>query len=231
MPKKPIDFSKALIYSIVCKSDETLLYIGSTTNFTQRKNAHKTACNNEKNKDHNSPVYVIIRANGGWDNFEIKPVKEYTCESKIQLVIEEERIRKEMKANLNAMRAYLSPEERQEYKIKYEESHKEMKQKYRKEHIEEAKQYSIEYRKEHKEEICEMKRKHYKEHQKEIYEKHRKYIEEHKEETKQYAKEYNEKNNEKRKEQKQKYWDEHKEETNRKRRERHRLYKESNVNS
>ena len=114
MPKKPSDYSKGLIYSVVCKTDETLLYIGSTTNFRQRKNAHKGACINENNGNHNLQLYVMIRATGGWDSFKMTPVKEYPCESKIQLVIEEERIRKEMKANLNAIRAYVSPEERKE---------------------------------------------------------------------------------------------------------------------
>ena len=114
MPKTPQDFSKGLIYSIVCKTDETLIYVGSTTNFTQRKSSHKSTCNNENDENHNFPVYVMIRANGGWDSFNIKPVKEFPCESKIQLVIEEERIRKEMKANLNTFRAYRSPEEYKE---------------------------------------------------------------------------------------------------------------------
>ena len=112
MPKTPQDFSKGLIYSIVCKTDETLLYVGSTTNFTQRKSSHKSTCNNENDENHNFPVYVMIRANGGWDSFNIKPVKEFPCESKIQLVIEEERFRVEMQAKLNTNRAYLSPEER-----------------------------------------------------------------------------------------------------------------------
>ena len=94
MPKTPQDFSKGLIYTIVCKTDETLLYVGSTTNFTQRKYKHKSTCYCEKNKDHNLQVYVMIRANGGWDSFEMKPVKEHPCDNKIQLVIEEERIRK-----------------------------------------------------------------------------------------------------------------------------------------
>ncbi len=106
MPKTPIDDSKALIYSIVFKTDEPLIYVGSTTNFRERKHKHKTTCYNEKNRDYNFEVYVMIRANGGWDNFDIKPVKEFPCENKIQLVIEEERIRKEMKANLNTNRAH-----------------------------------------------------------------------------------------------------------------------------
>ena len=110
MPKTPIDYSKAVIYSIVCKTDETLLYVGSTTEFTKRKSAHKTDCINENSGKHNCPVYVMIRANGGWDNFNMTPVKEFPCNNKIQLVIEEERLRQEMNANLNTLRAYRSLE-------------------------------------------------------------------------------------------------------------------------
>ena len=124
MPKTPIDYSKGLIYSIVCKTDETLIYIGSTTNFRIRKNKHKYVCNNEKNKDHNLQVYVMIRSNGGWDNFNMKPIKEFPCENNIQLTIEEERIRVEMQAKLNTNRAYLSPAERKEDEKKYYEANK-----------------------------------------------------------------------------------------------------------
>ena len=148
MPKTPRDFSKGLIYSIVCKTDETLLYVGSTTNFTQRKYEHKTVCNNEKHKDHNTPVYVMIRANGGWDNFVIKPVKEFPCENNIQLVIEEERIRKEMKANLNTYRAYVSPEE-------YKEQIKE----WRKDNAEYVAEYKKKYNQENSAKIAEDKKK------------------------------------------------------------------------
>jgi hypothetical protein len=81
---------------------------------TKRKNTHKSACNNEKSEKHNLQVYVMIRANGGWDSFDMKPIKEFPCESKIQLTIEEERIRVEMKAKLNSIRAYISPEEQKE---------------------------------------------------------------------------------------------------------------------
>ena len=114
MPKIPIDYSNGLIYSIVCKTDETMLYIGSTTNYTKRKNLHKSTCNNENSEHHNLQVYVMIRANGGWDNFDMKPIKEFPCENNIQLTIEEERIRKEANSKLNSIRAYISPEERKE---------------------------------------------------------------------------------------------------------------------
>ena len=167
MPKTPIDFSDGLIYSIVCKTDETLLYIGSTTNFRQRKNMHKSVCNNEHSKTHNLQVYVMIRANGGWDSFEMKPVKEFPCESKIQLVIEEERIRKEMKANLNTRKAYVSPEELTEYNKKYYEANaaklNEDKKKYNQENSAKIAEYQKQYQEANRAKINERQKKRYQE--------------------------------------------------------------------
>jgi hypothetical protein len=47
------------------------IYIGHTTNLIQRKNRHKTNCNNNKptNRKYNYYLYQFIRANGGWDNW------------------------------------------------------------------------------------------------------------------------------------------------------------------
>ncbi len=49
MPKTKIDYSKTIIYRIVCKDlSITECYVGHTTNFTKRKCQHKNDCNNEK---------------------------------------------------------------------------------------------------------------------------------------------------------------------------------------
>jgi hypothetical protein len=168
MPRTPIDFSKGLIYSIVCKTDETLIYIGSTTNFTKRKTQHKSNCHNENKKDHNYPVYVMIRANGGWDNFDMKPVKEYPCENNIQLTIEEERVRKELQATLNTNRAFLSEEEEKErYRKYYEANTAEINKrcrKYYEANTAEINKRQRKYREEHKAELKEYKRKYAQEH-------------------------------------------------------------------
>ena len=195
MPKTPRDFSKGLIYSIVCKTDETLLYIGSTTNFRHRKSKHKNACTNENAKKHNLQVYVMIRANGGWDNFEIMPVKEFPCENNIQLVIEEERFRKEMNANLNKNKAYRTKEEHKEYIKKYNETHQEHRN-----------EYAQKYRDGHKEEIKDYHQNRYAKNKDDIDEKHRIYYEANKEKKKEYEQKNREKINkrvrEKRKEDK-----------------------------
>ena len=47
MPRKPIDYQKVIIYKLVC--DDLLitdLYVGHTTDFTNRKKSHKDRCLN-----------------------------------------------------------------------------------------------------------------------------------------------------------------------------------------
>jgi hypothetical protein len=229
MPKTQIEYSKAIIYSIVCKTDETLIYVGSTTNFTQRKNSHKSTCNNEKSINHNLQVYVMIRYNGGWTNFDMQPIKEYPCDNKIQLVIEEEQIRKQLNANLNTLRSYRTTEEKQEQhkkcvearnkaelketSRKYRESHaaeiKEIKRKYHQEHAAERNEKSRKYHQEHAAEIKEQKRKYNQEHAAELKETRRKYRESHAAELKERAREYRESHATEIKEQKRKYNQEH----------------------
>jgi hypothetical protein len=64
----------------VCKDlDVKSSYTGHTTNFTKRKNKHKSDCNNENSPKYNLKVYKTIRANGGWDNFSILQIEEFPC--------------------------------------------------------------------------------------------------------------------------------------------------------
>ena len=51
MPRTPINYDNVYFYKLVCKDlNVTECYVGHTTNFTKRKNAHKLACNNPKDK-------------------------------------------------------------------------------------------------------------------------------------------------------------------------------------
>ena len=47
MPKLPIDYNKCCIYKIEHIDNETLLYVGQTTNFSRRKGEHKRCCNDK----------------------------------------------------------------------------------------------------------------------------------------------------------------------------------------
>ena len=80
MPRKPIDYSKTIIYHFICK-DETIVdtYVGHTTEFTKRKNGHKVSCYNENSKKFHYKVYQNMRANEGWENWTMTPLEEYPC--------------------------------------------------------------------------------------------------------------------------------------------------------
>jgi hypothetical protein len=80
MPRKPIDYSRTIIYKIVSKDlNISKCYVGHTTDFTNRKRQHKSICNNSNNKAYNSYVYSFIRENGGFENFDMIEVEKFSC--------------------------------------------------------------------------------------------------------------------------------------------------------
>ena len=134
MPKTPTDYSKSVIYKIEHLDKPELIYVGSTTNFTKRKFQHKYACNIENHIKHNYKLYQMIRANNGWDLFKIMIIKEFPCNSKIELLIEEEKLRKDLQATLNSNRCYRSIEENSKKQInkEYRDNNKEKRKKQKK---------------------------------------------------------------------------------------------------
>ena len=117
------DYSKTLIYKIQNIDDETLLYVGSTVAFRARKSAHKSATNKESHINYKFKVYEMIRANGGWDAFNMVIIKHFPCDNKQASLTEEDRIMREMKATMNTRTAYNSYEETLAYrKAHYEEN-------------------------------------------------------------------------------------------------------------
>ena len=80
MPAKEIDYSKTIIYKIVCNDlDITDLYVGHTTHFTRRKNEHKRKCNNTNDKSYNLKIYKTIRDNKNWENWAMVQIEEFPC--------------------------------------------------------------------------------------------------------------------------------------------------------
>ena len=112
------DYSKCVIYTI--RTGEGL-YVGSTCNFNNRKYSHKCSMNNENSEKYNRKLYKTIRDNdGAWD---MQPHSEYPCNSKTEMNIEEERVRKELNADLNMYSCYgrdikNSHQKMKEYKLK-----------------------------------------------------------------------------------------------------------------
>ena len=156
MPRKPITWENCIIYKI-WKDDD--FYIGSTTDFTNRKRQHKQSCNNEKDKGYNYKIYKIIREKGGWLAWEMTPLEEYKdCKSLIEARIREEEWRVKIQANLNMQKCYADSLTK-EYHVQYREENKEQitekkKYIYQKNKEENVKKAKI-YREEHKEQIAE----------------------------------------------------------------------------
>ena len=60
------NYQNGLIYKLVSNNPDIKdCYVGSSTNFKQRKADHKKNCNSEKSKKYNLNVYKFIRENGG----------------------------------------------------------------------------------------------------------------------------------------------------------------------
>ena len=85
MPRKPIDYSNTIIYKLCCKDPSiTDVYVGHTTNFTNRKGHHKINCNNEEGTKNHYYVYSFIREHGGWNNWEMIQIEHINCVDDIE---------------------------------------------------------------------------------------------------------------------------------------------------
>lgn len=188
MPKKTIDFSKTVIYKIQHKEIDDLLYVGSTTKFTQRKWSHKGRCNNVDGKCYNFKLYKMIRDNGGWDMFNMVIIKPFPCQNFNEARTEEDNVIRTLKANLNSKRAYVSPEERQDYIKRYCEENRDKRNEYKrqyyklnsekigiyhKERYKNNKEYFISYAEENEEHLKEYRKEYYKKNIEKIKENHK----------------------------------------------------------
>ena len=126
------DYSKCIIYTI---RTPTGLYVGSTCNYTNRKYQHKSDIHNEKSKKYNYKLYNNIRENN--DEWDMKPYSVFPCKNKMEMNVEEERVRRELNAGLNSISCFgVDKEKEVEYnkqykKIYYEKNKEKLKEKRR----------------------------------------------------------------------------------------------------
>ena len=107
MPRCNVDYSKIIIYKLCCNDTNiSQCYVGQTTNFKNRKNAHKKVCNNINGKRYDTYLYQFIRDNGGWNNWDMIPIEIYPCENSIQSKIREQYWKDNLKAELNINKCY-----------------------------------------------------------------------------------------------------------------------------
>jgi hypothetical protein len=126
MPRIPVDYTKTIIYKITKYGEEDPLniYIGHTTDFSNRKSDHKRFCNKTDTNKYNYKIYQYIRSNGGWDNFNMLEIEKYPCTDGNEARAREEQVRVELGARLNSIKAYRTTEQKKDYNKNYYENNK-----------------------------------------------------------------------------------------------------------
>jgi hypothetical protein len=203
MPKIETDYSQTIIYKLCCKDPFiNEIYIGHTTNFTNRKNQHKTSCCNVTDKKYNQYVYQFIRNNGGWDNWSMVQLESKNCKDKREAESVEHEWIKKIMSTLNSNKPYAMCKENPKiYKQDWYEENKEHILQKAKERYEENKEQKIEYQKqyaeENKEKISESQKEYREKNKEKLSEQKKEYRELHKEEASKSQKEWREANKEK----------------------------------
>ena len=92
MTRLKINYQNLMIYKIVCKDLSIKpVYIGSTTDFNNRKYDHKSNSYNVGGKKYNYELYQFIRKNGSWENWDMLLIENYPCNTK-QEALRQERV-------------------------------------------------------------------------------------------------------------------------------------------
>ena len=203
-------------YKIVCNEENEFTYVGSTTNFTSRKNQHKNTCFNPSLKGHHLKVYQTIREFGGWDNWTMSPIEQLECPTKLDARIREQHWIDELKPKLNSYNAFgLDINNMKEVKNKYiannSEHLKELRSQYYSNNQEQLKKYQIKYRAEKSELIKEQKQQYNETNRDRIREHRKQFRADNHERIKLDKKKYSETNSESIKENHKQYYDDNRE--------------------
>ena len=111
------DYTKTIIYKLINYDYPDLVYVGSTTNFTKRKQQHKESCLNPNDKKYNLKVYTNIREYDGWENWNMIKICDYPCENRREAELKEDEYMTELKASMNSNRASRTQKQyREDYK-------------------------------------------------------------------------------------------------------------------
>jgi len=178
------NYQDGQIYTIRCRSDNSLIYVGSTTMTLARRIAYHRG----RGKIDKTLFYNCV--NNNWDDWYIELYEVYPCENKQELCKREGEIIREI-GTLNSKISGITQAESN--KLSYER-HKETRVEaakiYREENPDKVKLAHKTYHENHREERLEVSRKYHQTHREELLEKKKKYREEHKEEISAKRKEY-----------------------------------------
>ena len=150
------NYANSIIYKLCCKDTSIInIYVGSTTNKTKRKQCHKYCCNNENDKKYNLYLYQFIRANGGFENWELIVIENFPCQNKTELETRERYWLEELEGTLNKN---VPTRNKQEYYeanrdkiLEYREENRDKILEYQKEYSEVNRDKILEYQKKYRE--------------------------------------------------------------------------------
>jgi hypothetical protein len=182
------DYSKSIIYKLCCKDVNVKeIYIGSTINFKRRKCCHKSSCNNINSKKYNLKVYKYIRANGGFQNWDMIIIEKYQeCNDKLELKQRERYYVELLQSSLNMC---IPSRTIKEYKQDNKEKIKEKDKQYYINNKEQIKEHQKKYKQDNKDKIKEKDKQYYQDNKEKIKEHKKQYREDNKDKIKAYQKE------------------------------------------
>ena len=149
------DYQNGKIYTIRCRTDDTKIYVGSTTTtLSQRITQHRSA----SKKETKTQWYNNVE---DWGDWYIELYEDCPCENKEQLLKREGEIIREI-GNLNQD---IAGRTRKEWAKEFYDNHKEeileVNKKWMEDNKEYRKEYKKEYREENKEKIAEYRAKYW----------------------------------------------------------------------
>jgi hypothetical protein len=120
MPLKNIDYSKTIMYKIVCNDLNIKdVYVGHTTDFIRRKQTHRKHCIQENSYKYNTKLYSFIRENGGFNNFQMLMIESFDCKDANEARTRERYWYETLNANLNSCLPIQTERERENRNEKY----------------------------------------------------------------------------------------------------------------
>lgn len=162
MPINQINYQNTIIYKLVCKDiNITECYVGHTTDFKSRKYAHKTCCNNINNNtgnNYNSNLYIFIRANGGFENWDMIEIEKCNCVDALDATKQERVWIEKLKSTLNSN---IPTRTLHEWYVENIEKIQKQKQIYNEENKEKINNQKKEYYNKNKNEILEYHKEYY----------------------------------------------------------------------
>jgi len=150
------DYQLGKIYTIRCRADDTLIYVGSTTQpLYKRFHSHKRDSEEERCKN----MLLYQKINGDWDNWYIELYENCPCNTREELLKREGEVIRKI-GNINIR---IAGRNKQEYMKEYYENNKAKKNEYQKEYNENNKARIAEYKEKNKTRLAECKNKYMKE--------------------------------------------------------------------